>query len=125
MRETQMNLAAVCGICCGACKFLDAMCKGCSAEKGKVFWTKAEEIPWDTCPIWECCVEQKRLEHCGLCSDFPCRTYLELKDPSDPEADLHKRQSIDSLKHRAEIGTSRWVEEQAELSSGQGHARPE
>ena len=113
----QWNLAAVCGIYCGGCNYLDGKCKGCSSERGRVFWTKAEEIPWDTCPIWECCVQQKRLEHCGLCSDFPCSTYLELKDPSDPEADTHKRQSMESLKHRTEVGTRRWLEEQEELSS--------
>jgi hypothetical protein len=113
----EMHLAAVCGIYCGGCNYLDEMCKGCSAEKGKVFWTRSEEIPWDTCPIWKCCAEQKRLEHCGLCPDFPCGTYLELQDPSDPEADLHKQQSIESLKHRTEVGTKKWLEEQEELSS--------
>jgi hypothetical protein len=112
----EANLAAVCGIYCGGCNYLDGTCKGCSAERGKVFWTKSEEIPWDVCPIWECCGEQKRLEHCGLCSDFPCGTYLDLKDPSNPEADLHKQQSIESLKHRTEVGTKRWLEEQEELS---------
>jgi hypothetical protein len=112
----EINLAAVCGIYCGGCKYLDEMCKGCSAEKGKVFWTRLEEIPWNICPIWECCVDQKGLEHCGLCSDFPCSTYLGLKDPSDPEADLHKRQSIESLKHRTEVGTTGWLEEQERLS---------
>jgi hypothetical protein len=108
----EANLAAVCGIYCGGCNYLDGTCKGCSAERGRVFWTKSEEIPWDTCPIWKCCVEQKELEHCGLCSDFPCDTYLNLKDPSNPEADLLKQQSIESLKHRTEVGTGRWLEEQ-------------
>ena len=115
MAET--NLAAVCGIYCGGCQYLEQTCKGCSAERGKVFWTRLEEIPWDTCPIWECCVDQKGFEHCGLCSDFPCSTYLDLKDPSDPKADLHKRQTIESLKHRTEVGTRRWLEEQEELSA--------
>ena len=111
----EINLAAVCGIYCGRCEYLDEMCKGCGAEKGKVFWTKSEEIPWDTCPIWKCCIEERQLEHCGLCSDLPCDTYLELRDPNDPQADLHKRECIESLKHRAEVGTTGWLEEQERL----------
>ena len=112
----EMSLAAVCGIYCGGCNYLGEMCKGCNAEKGKVFWTKLEEIPWATCPIWECCAVKKRLEHCGLCPDFACSTYLQLQDPSDPEAASHKRQSIESLERRTEIGTKKWLQEQEELS---------
>jgi hypothetical protein len=112
----QWNLAAVCGIYCGGCSFLDGKCKGCFSERGRVFWTKLDETYSNACPIWECCVERKELEHCGLCSDFPCDTYLDLKDPSDPQADMHKQQSIESLRHRTEVGTKRWLEEQQELS---------
>jgi hypothetical protein len=112
----QWNLAAVCGIYCGGCNYLDGKCKGCSSERGRVFWTKLDETYSNACPIWECCVERKELEHCGLCSDFPCSTYLDLKDPNDPQADMHKQQSIESLRHRTEVGTRRWLEEQEGLS---------
>jgi hypothetical protein len=111
----EANLATVCGIYCGRCSYLGEACSGCSAEKGRVFWTRLDEIPWDVCPIWKCCIEERGLEHCGLCPDLPCDTYLALKDPDDPQADLHKRECIESLKHRAEVGTTRWLEEQESL----------
>jgi hypothetical protein len=105
------DLTSVCGIYCGGCKYLGEVCRGCSAEKGKVFWTKSDEIPLDVCPLWKCCVDEKQLEHCGLCSEFSCKTYLDMKDPEDPEADLHKQQNIESLRRRVEIGTEKWLEE--------------
>jgi hypothetical protein len=105
------DLTSVCGIYCGGCEYLGEMCKGCGAEKGEIFWTKSDEIPLDVCPLWKCCVDEKQLEHCGLCSEFPCKIYLEMKDPEDPEADLHKKQNIESLRRRVEIGTEKWLEE--------------
>jgi len=113
MAET--NLAAVCGIYCGRCSYLGKECNGCTAEKGRVFWTRLDQIPWDVCPIWKCCAEERKLEHCGLCSDLPCATYLDLKDPEDPQADLHKKESIESLRRRARLGTTGWLEEQEGL----------
>ncbi len=114
---TETNLAAVCGIYCGRCEYLGEACKGCSVEKGKVFWTRSDQAPWDICPIWKCCVQDRQLEHCGLCPDFPCVTYLDLKDPNDPQAEVHQQENIESLKHRTNVGTSRWLEEQEELST--------
>jgi len=108
---TNGDLTSVCGIYCRGCEYLGETCKGYDAEKGKVFWTKSDEVPFDVCPLWKCCVDEKQLEYCGLCSEFPCSTYLEMKDPQDPEADLHKRQNIKSLRRRVEIGTEKWIEE--------------
>ncbi len=53
-----------CGICCSGCQFLnDNVCEGC---------TKIEKPFWgDSCPVKSCC-EDKNLECCGECSDFPC-----------------------------------------------------
>ena len=54
-----------CGLLCSAfnCKEQFGFdCKGCAQEK---------TIPWGTCAVKVCC-EEKKLDHCGLCGEFPC-----------------------------------------------------
>lgn len=52
-----------CGILCSRCSWhKDKTCSGCCNIK---------EPFWGSCPVKTCC-EEKRLEHCGECSDFPC-----------------------------------------------------
>ncbi len=49
-----------CGILCSECRFTE--CKGCV------------NIPnpfWGNCPVKTCC-EEKKIMHCGECSEFPC-----------------------------------------------------
>jgi hypothetical protein len=105
------NYAPVCGIYCGNCDFLGKQCKGCGYVNGKPFWTA--QIPSGICPIYNCCSNQKQIEHCGLCADFPCKIFLELRDPnmSDEEFQnsLIKRQEV--LKRRIKIGTESWLSE--------------
>ena len=82
-----MNIS-VCGIDCSiACEecnkheeFAEKPCCGCNAEKGQLFWTKY--LGLDTCPIYQCCVNEKHLEHCGKCESLPCQIYFNTKDPS-------------------------------------------
>lgn len=53
-----------CGMLCTECQFrLEPGCNGCT-NITKPFWGEA-------CPLKDCC-EGKNLEHCGLCTDFPC-----------------------------------------------------
>jgi len=53
-----------CGICCSQCHFQEEVnCKGCT-HISKPFWG-------ESCPVKSCC-EEKDLECCGECSDFPC-----------------------------------------------------
>lgn len=53
-----------CGILCGECEYrLQPGCKGCT-QITKPFWG-------DACPMKNCC-EEKNLDHCGLCEEFPC-----------------------------------------------------
>ncbi len=54
-----------CGIVCSACEYREKMnCKGC-VKITKPFWG-------EQCPVKACC-EGKKLENCGLCSNFPCQ----------------------------------------------------
>ncbi len=72
--------ATVCGIYCEACSFLGEQCPGCGNVNGKPFWTA--QMPNGICPLHDCCRNHHQLEHCGLCADFPCRKFNELRDPS-------------------------------------------
>jgi hypothetical protein len=64
-------------------------------------------------PLQPMAGEKTGLEHCGLCADFPCETFLVLRDPSlsdeEFERSLEKRKS--ALRRRAEIGTENWLQE--------------
>ncbi len=109
MTTSKKDCAAVCGIYCGDCCF--EQCAGCDAVAGKPFWTTA--LPAGICPLYDCCRNQKRLEHCGLCDVFPCKTFLELKDPSMSDEEF--KESLETrraaLKRRAEVGTETWLRE--------------
>ena len=74
---------SICGIDCDTCKVgKDQGCNGCKNIKGKVFW--------GACDLYACC-DNKHLEHCGNCSDFPCGTLQEWAASENPER-------IDNLK---------------------------
>lgn len=110
---TDVNYAPVCGIYCGSCDFLGEQCKGCGYVEGRPFWTA--EIPSRICPLHDCCRNQKDLEHCGLCAEFPCKKFLELRDPNMSDEEF--QQSLDGrqkdLKRRMEVGTSQWLKDKS------------
>ena len=77
---------SVCGIDCDTCKYKQENgCKGCRvcAPKGECVWG-------GRCELYDCAVE-KKLEHCGLCGDFPC---AKLKEWAEAEND----ERIDNLR---------------------------
>ena len=52
-----------CGIVCSECAYKEKMnCKGC---------VNIDNPFWGECPVKKCC-EEKQLENCGMCIDFPC-----------------------------------------------------
>jgi hypothetical protein len=108
-----INYAPVCGIYCGECPHLRQQCKGCGYVEGKPFWTA--QMPGRICPLHNCCTNEKKLEHCGLCADFPCKTFLELRDPGMTVDEFQK--SLEMRKHnlhgRKQIGTEQWLVEKA------------
>ena len=56
-----------CGIYCFECKYQESMgCKGC---------INIENPFWGKCKVKECC-EEKLLNHCGECSEFPCELLM-------------------------------------------------
>ena len=112
MTASDAALAAVCGTYCPTCRFYGVKCDGCGAVKGKPFWVK--EYNRDVCRMYGCCVNEKRMEHCGECAELPCRTFTESADPSEtPEqARLSRERRITALKLRAQVGTQEWLRRQ-------------
>jgi hypothetical protein len=93
------RLAAVCGRNCEQCStYQNGICCGCGYQLG--------DTPGGECAIFQCCIVQRGLEHCGLCVDFPCQVFVS----HAPPLDLAKYYR--ALSRRVEIGTIAWLEEQ-------------
>ncbi|MFC1514113.1 DUF3795 domain-containing protein [candidate division KSB1 bacterium] len=109
-----INHVPVCGYYCGDCHFLDKPCKGCMCTGGKPFWS--EEMPGGLCPIYNCCVNEKKLEHCGLCEELVCKIFLGLRDPNISDEVFRKsiKDRETALRRREEVGTRQWIAELAE-----------
>ena len=88
-------LAGSCGDYCGKCPNWPEECKGC--------------IPEDhgDCRFVRCCTE-RRIEHCGLCADFPCAELAAFCPDDRPGCPTGYH--IENLKARAEMGTANWLE---------------
>lgn len=87
---------SVCGCDCMICEYFKKLeCSGCSAIKGKVWWTSY--ISATICPIYNCVVNKKKFENCGACSEISCKLWRDLKDPSHTD-EQHKA----SIKNRVE-----------------------
>lgn len=72
------KVISCCGVICSECQYYHVDCNGCPEIKGQVFWLEytGEKI----CEIYECCVNTKKLLHCGRCANLPCHRY----NGSDP-----------------------------------------
>lgn len=107
------NYAGVCGLYCGVCEYReDSFCEGCMAIQGRPSWV--EHVGMDACPLYSCCVVDRKLEHCGMCDDLPCDLFLRSHDPSlnadEARADIRNREI--TLRRRGHIGTHGWIKEQ-------------
>lgn len=79
--------ATSCGLYCDACQFYTTKCAGCKNVQGQPFWTPMLRL--SVCPLYRCCVVDRHLEHCGLCSSFPCEQFMTMEtlDPNmSPDA---------------------------------------
>lgn len=104
-------LAPVCGLYCGTCEYLEKQCQGCGKVEGKPFWTTQMKV--EVCPLYDCCINKKQLEHCGLCDEPPCKTFTDIYDPSlsPEEAKKSVLARQNELAKRKEIGTEKWLGE--------------
>ncbi len=106
-----VNLVSVCGLFCGDCEYFKKQCQGCGFQKGKPFWTSQMEI--ECCPLFDCCINKKKIEHCGLCDELPCETFKNFYDPSlsPEEAEESVLTRENELIQRKNIGTEKWVQQ--------------
>jgi hypothetical protein len=91
---------ACCGVDCSGCRLFPEQCKGCTFIEGKVYWL--EYTGEAVCAIYDCCVNQKKLPHCGMCDLLPCENY-QRDDPTksaEENAEDHRLQ-IENLRKLA------------------------
>lgn len=93
---TDEALLAACGLFCGTCEHMAAGCPGCAQIEGRPFW--AAQFGVEVCPIYDCCMNTRQLEHCGLCDELPCETFLSLRDPSLSDEEFER-----SIEERREV----------------------
>jgi hypothetical protein len=110
-----IEFAAPCGLYCGDCEHIGVQCKGCGHQYGKPFWTVQTNI--EMCPVYKCCRIRNRLEHCGLCDNFPCDMFNKFHDPAlgPEEANQAVLNRIKDLLRRKELRTIEWLK----MKSGQ------
>ena len=72
------KIVSCCGVICSECSYYPTDCKGCPTIRGQVFWL--EYTGENICAIYDCCVNKKKLEHCGKCAKLPCDRF----NGSDP-----------------------------------------
>ncbi len=87
---------STCGLICSDCEFYRKSCPGCRAVRGRPFW--AEEVEGKSCFLYDCCTE-KGFHSCGNCSELPCKSFVELKDPnvSDEAHQLELARRVERL----------------------------
>lgn len=78
------KIISCCGVICSDCQYYPGNCSGCPAIEGKAFWLQFTGS--DVCDIYNCCINQKQLSHCGKCSELPCAFYGG-DDPTKSEAE--------------------------------------
>ena len=113
-------LAAPCGFYCGACAVYiahkdnipklkerqatfhgvsmdDIRCEGCLSDEPFIFCR--------TCPV-KSCTNEKGIEGCHQCDDFPCKIIGDFTFPVGEKVILR------SVPARRELGTEKWMEEE-------------
>ena len=103
LKEEPINdLASPCGLFCGECLSFGKDCQGCIPSKGRPSWGKCQTYM---------CTQEKNVEHCGECIEFPCTRFLnQYSRQLGPWRVFYK---AGQLVYRKKIGTASWVSEKA------------
>ena len=92
-----------CGTVCSDCAWFkgekEPACPGCFEMKGKPFWGECNLYP---------CIEEHEVEHCGICSEFPCDLFIEAYDPSHGPVSAVTRAGLEA--YRAKHGDKKAIE---------------
>jgi len=52
-------------------------------NEGEPFWTAYAGV--ECCPVYDCCVNERKLPHCGKCPELMCERFTRFKDPNRSE----------------------------------------
>jgi len=100
-----LRLAAPCGLYCGVCStLLENSCHGCRCSAEDCFAAEKHKV----CSIY-CCVEERGLQDCSSCDDFPCTAMIQFA--FDPIMRTHQP-ALENLNRRKRKGIKAWLEEQ-------------
>ncbi|UCG35957.1 MAG: DUF3795 domain-containing protein [Candidatus Bathyarchaeota archaeon] len=94
-------LIAPCGTHCGFCLYYKKermpSCSGCGVHKGQPFW--------GDCKLYGC-TRDHEVEHCGLCTEFPCDQFVNQYDPEHGQRSAFTRAGL--LLYRKKAGTEKY-----------------
>ena len=128
VQSDEAKLVAPCGLYCGACPVFVASsnstlaqkiaqtlgisveqvnCPGCRAQKGHIS-IMGEPV----CPTYHCCIEQKELQFCYQCEDFPC---LKLAPCVDKAQILPHNTKVYNLVLLQKLGVEEWLHRAPQL----------
>jgi hypothetical protein len=91
----------VCDICLSYQGKDDRQCSGCLDTKGKPWW--------GGCKLFEC-AGRKGVNHCGVCSEFPCDIQVGHFDPSNPKGQQNAIMRTGVLAYWAKHGEDKAIE---------------
>lgn len=97
--RNMIDFFSVCGCDCSKCDYFQKKeCIDCQQIQGKVWWIDYLNV--DLCPIYNCVINTKKIESCGLCAEIPCNLWYDLKDPnhSNEQHNQSVAERIKSLK---------------------------
>lgn len=126
--QERRNLAAPCGLYCGACtsyitrkrggevaltamakrvserwgttiKTADLVCEGCLSSQVAIYCRR--------CAMRDCATK-KGINYCAQCSDFPCQTITNFNN----DGVRHHSEVLANVRHQKEIGIDVWLDEQ-------------
>jgi hypothetical protein len=98
-----------CGVFCGACPSFGRTCRGCGSEDHG----QKRRSKW-SCKLRVCCFEERDLDLCVDCDEFPCIKYIQKlpgSHPDDPRF-AYRREAPENLKRVQAVGLDPWLEEQ-------------
>ena len=113
-RESNMNLAAPCGMYCGTCrqylvriknklaeKKLKAGCTGCRIRDKNCSFVKRD------CKL----LKKKEIDFCYECDNFPCENLMKI---SELYIKRYNMSFVENLKRIKKIGVQKWIDEMEE-----------
>jgi hypothetical protein len=100
-----LKLAAPCGLYCGVCSTsLEGVCHGCGCQANDCLAAEKHTV----CSIY-LCVQERGLQDCSSCEDFPCTKLIQFA--FDPVMRTHLP-VLYNLARRKKIGIKAWIREQ-------------